>query len=52
MPAVLGISQDSFHKYVKPHVPIVRCGSVLLYRIADLDRWAAENSQRLLEGDR
>jgi len=52
MPDVLGISQDTFHKYVKPFVPIVRCGSLLLYRLADLDRWAEQNSERLLEGGR
>lgn len=37
--AALGISEQSFDRYVRAHVPCVRRGRMRLYRPADLDRW-------------
>jgi hypothetical protein len=52
VPDVLGVSADHFHRHVKPHVPVIRCGAVRLYRVADLDRWAEDNAAPILGGER
>jgi hypothetical protein len=41
----LGMSDDSFDRYVKPHVPCVRRGRMRIYWVRDLERWLAENSE-------
>jgi hypothetical protein len=35
-----GISLRHFHSEVAPHVPFVQIGKRILYRPADLERWA------------
>jgi excisionase family DNA binding protein len=45
----LGISVDSFERYVQPEVKVVRCGSLRLFPISDLERWLEENSSSVLE---
>jgi AraC-like DNA-binding protein len=52
VPDVLGVSPDHFHRHIKAHVPVIRCGAVRLYRVADLDRWAEENAAPILGGER
>jgi hypothetical protein len=47
---VLGMSVDSFDRYVMAEVRCVRRGSLRLFPVAELDRWANENAQRLLDG--
>lgn len=47
--AALGMSPDSFVKYVLPHMPVVRCGSLRIYPVAHLEAWLAENAERPLE---
>jgi hypothetical protein len=47
--AALGLSVDSFVRHVAPHVRCVRRGSLRLYPVAELERWADENAERLLD---
>jgi hypothetical protein len=47
--AALGISVDSFERYVQADVRCVRRGSLRLYPVTELQRWADENAERLLE---
>jgi hypothetical protein len=46
----LGMSVDSFDRYVGPHVRCVRRGRLRLYPVSELHRWADENAERLLAG--
>jgi hypothetical protein len=48
--AVLGMSVDSFERYVMPYVRCVRRGRLRLYPVEELRRWADENAERLLPG--
>jgi hypothetical protein len=43
----LGMSVDSFDRYVGPHVRCVRRGRLRLYPVSELQRWADENAERL-----
>lgn len=47
--ASLGMSVDSFDRYVAAEVRVIRCGSMRLYPLADLERWADENAERVLD---
>lgn len=47
--ASLGMSVDSFDRYVAAEVRVIRCGSMRLYPLADLQRWADENAERVLD---
>jgi hypothetical protein len=44
----LGMGIDSFERYVQDDVSIVRRGSLRLVPIAELERWLAENAERVL----
>jgi hypothetical protein len=44
----LGMSLDSFERYVQPHVKIVRKGSLRLVPTTELDRWVDENAEHVL----
>src|SRR5690242_16846380 len=46
--AALGMSVDSFERYVQSDVRCIRRGRMRLYPVAELERWAAENAKRLL----
>jgi hypothetical protein len=46
--ASLGMSLDSFEKYVQPSVKLVRRGRLRLVLIAELERWAQESAERVL----
>ena len=48
--AALGLSDESFDKYVVPRVRCVRIGSLRLYPIAELDRFLADEAELPLEG--
>jgi hypothetical protein len=48
--AALGLSLDSFRRYVAPEVRVIRRGSLRLFAVAELERWARENGERLLDG--
>jgi excisionase family DNA binding protein len=44
----LGISVDSFERYVQPHVRIIRRGKLRLVPVAELKRWADEEASYAL----
>lgn len=47
--AALGMSVDTFDRYVKPEVRCVRCGSKRLYMVRDLERWADESAEAVFD---
>ena len=48
-PRALGISMDSFERYVQPEVRIIRRGRMRLIPLRDLERWADENAALTLD---
>lgn len=46
--AALGMSTDSFERYVMAHVRCVRRGRLRLFPVAELERWANDNAERTL----
>jgi hypothetical protein len=44
-----GMSVDSFERYVQADVRCIRRGSMRLFPVAELERWADENAERLLD---
>jgi excisionase family DNA binding protein len=49
--AVLGVRRDYFSQHIRPELKLIRRGKLVLVRLTELDRWAAENEQRTLEGE-
>ena len=45
----LGISLDSFERYVQPHVRIIRLGRLRLVAIAELEDWARSAGERAVQ---
>lgn len=45
--AALGMSVDSFERYVQADVACVRRGRLRLFPVVELERWATENAERL-----
>ncbi len=45
----LGMSIDSFERYVQPDIKLVRCGRLRLAPVSELERWVEANSDRLFE---
>ena len=41
----LGLSDESFDRYVAPYVPVLRRGRLRLYPVTGLERWLAENAE-------
>ena len=48
--AALGMSVDSFERYVQADVRCIRRGRLRLYPTSELERWADANAERLLSG--
>ncbi|PZR70137.1 MAG: hypothetical protein DLM63_00065 [Solirubrobacterales bacterium] len=46
----LGVSDETFDKYVKPHVRCVRWGSLRLYPVSELVRFAEQQAAAPLDG--
>jgi hypothetical protein len=46
--AALGMSVDSFERHVQPTIRLIRCGRMRLVPVAELQRWASENAERVL----
>ena len=46
----LGISVDSFERYVQPEIRVIRRGRMRLIPLGDLERWADENAALTLDG--
>jgi len=44
----LGMSLDSFERYVQPDIRVIRLGRMMLVAVADLEAWAAEAGERTL----
>jgi excisionase family DNA binding protein len=49
--ASLGMSLDSFERWVQPSIRLVRLGRIRLVPIAELNCWLDSNAQRTLNGD-
>jgi len=47
--AALGMSVDSFERYVMADVRCVRRGRLRLFPVAELERWADENAERIFK---
>lgn len=47
--SALGISVDSFERYVQPEVRVIRRGRMRLIPLGDLERWADENAALTLD---
>ena len=50
--AALGMSVDSFERYVQPEIRLVRRNSIRLVPVRELERWVEENSSPTLDGGR
>ncbi len=46
--ASLGMSVDSFERYVQPHIRVIRRGKLRLVPVSELDTWADANAERIL----
>lgn len=44
--ASLGMSVDSFERYVQPSIRMLRCGRMRLIPLAEVVRWADEHAER------
>lgn len=47
--ASLGVSVDTFERYVQPAVRLVRRGKLRLVPIRELERWLEENAEAVLD---
>lgn len=45
---LLGLSLDSFERYAQPDLKVIRRGRLRLFPVAELERWANENAERVL----
>lgn len=48
--AALGMGLTSFKKYVQPNVRVVRRGKLRVIPVIELERWAEENAELVLDG--
>jgi excisionase family DNA binding protein len=46
--AAIGVGPDFFDKKVAPELRMIRRGRKRLVPVAELERWAAENAERVL----
>ena len=47
--AAIGVSVDSFERYVQPELRLVRAGRLRLVPVSELERWLDRNAERTLE---
>jgi hypothetical protein len=47
--AAIGMSVDSFERYVQPELKIVRVGRMRLVEVRELERWLQENAAHVFE---
>ena len=47
--ASLGISVDSFERHVQPELRLIRRGRLRLVPISELQRWAEEHAETVLQ---
>jgi hypothetical protein len=43
------MSIDSFERYAQADLRVIRRGRLRLYPLAELERWATENAERILD---
>jgi hypothetical protein len=46
--ASLGMSLDSVERYVQPDLKLIRRGKLRIVPVAELERWAGENAERIV----
>ena len=46
--AALGMSLDTFERYVQPHLPLIRLGRVRVVAVDELQAWAQRAGERVL----
>jgi hypothetical protein len=46
----LGMSLDSFERHVQPDLRLIRRGRLRLVAVSELERWLADNGERVFEG--
>ena len=46
--ASLGMSVDSFERYVQPHLKVLPAGRLRLFSVRELQRWVAEREEAVL----
>jgi hypothetical protein len=49
--ASLGMSVDSFERYVQPELRLIRRGSLRLIAVPEIEQWLERNAERVLEGE-
>ena len=49
--AAIGVSLDSFERYVQPELRLIRRGRLRLVPVRELERWLDSNAARTLEAD-
>ena len=47
--AALGMSTDSFERYVQSDLRVIRRGRLRLFPVAELERWANDNAERIFD---
>lgn len=47
--ATLGVSDETFDRYVRAELPVVRIGSLRLYPVAALEAWLQERASAPIE---
>lgn len=46
--ASLGMSLDTFERYVQPHLRVIRLGRVRVVAMEELEDWARKSGERVL----
>jgi hypothetical protein len=46
---VIGASDETFDRYVRPTLPVVRLGSVRVYPVAALEAWLLDRAESLTD---
>jgi excisionase family DNA binding protein len=46
----LGVSLDSFERYIQPDLKLIRRGRLRLVPTSELQRWVIENARQTLDG--
>jgi hypothetical protein len=47
--ASIGVGLDFFNEHIRPELKLIRKGSKVLVSVSELERWVAENSERVLD---
>jgi hypothetical protein len=50
--SMVAMSPDSFDRYVRPHIKVIRRGRVVVVPVAELERWCRENAENIWDGAR